>query len=127
MPAYGKCYHSLLLTFSGAILAKRKVQRMNQLLSVGAILSRGLTDLYDQSYALHEMQMLILKSCPALKNADIHVVQYQKKKLVLSADSQAKATRIRYLLPDLVEQLRREHATFSGLKSIKLTISVATP
>lgn len=102
------------------------MRRTNQILPIGALLRRYFSDLYDQTYTLREMQNLLFQSCPALQEANIRIVRYQHRKLVLAVDSQTRAARVRYLLADLADELRKTHAVFSGLKSIKLVISPPT-
>lgn len=68
-----------------------------------------------------ELSKFLLHANPDLINA-IHVTDYEKGRLQLLCDNAAISTRLRYLLPELILQLREQHS-LSNLTAIDLKIA----
>lgn len=96
--------------------------RIRQPAGIAAVLSSdALTRIYDEVNVLLELQQAVRCHLPKALRHHLQVAQYQHKTLILATSSQARATRIRFMLPALKKQLCDE-PVFAYLQNIKLIV-----
>lgn len=86
----------------------------------------GLAGLLQQLVYLQTLAPLLTKTLPETLASHCQLANYRQGRLIIAVSNQAIATRLRFILPDLRQQLRK-HQAFAGLVGIDFYITKPSP